>query len=92
MATYQALIDKGQVDGQTLQKDRIAKIVRIQDITGRPLIVYFSNFIKGGNVPNNSIDDTDITAFSDLVEGVPGDSLDVLIHGSSDFGVGPWVV
>lgn len=83
MATYQALIDKaggGQIDGKVLQQERLKKIVEIQDLTGRPLIVYFSNFIKGGNVPNNSIDDTDVTAFSDLIEKVPGDSLDVLIH------------
>lgn len=83
MATYQALIDKGgggQIDGKILQQERIEKIVEIQGLTDRPLIVYFSNFIKGGNVPNNSIDDTDITGFSDLIERVPGDSLDVLIH------------
>lgn len=83
MATYQALIDKaegGQIDGKALQQERIKKIVEIQGLTGRPFVVYFANFIKGGNVPNNSIDDTDITAFSDLIEKVPGNSLDVLLH------------
>lgn len=84
MGTYQALIDKagqeGQLDGQTLQKERLAKIVEIQGLTGRLLIVYFSNFIKGGNVPNNSIDDTDVTAVSDLIENVPRSPLDVVIH------------
>lgn len=82
MPTYQALIDKaGQsLDGRALQEERVQKIREIQDLAGRPLIVYIANFIKGGNVPNNSIDDTDVTAFSDLIENVPRDSLDVLIH------------
>ena len=83
MPTYQTLIDKGgkgPLDGEALRTERVNKILEIQGLTGRPLIVYFSNFIKGGNVPNNSIDDTDITAFSDLVENVTGESLDVLVH------------
>lgn len=87
MPTYQGLIDKvgsgGPVpDGTALLKERRAKIVEIQGLTGRPLVVYFSNFIKGGsgNIPNNSIDDSDVTAFSDLIEDVPGDQLDVLLH------------
>ena len=82
MPTYQGLIDKtaAPLDGAALLKERREKIVEIQKLTGRPLVIYFSNFIKGGNVQNNSIDDTDITAFSDLVEDVPGQDLDVLLH------------
>lgn len=83
MATYQGQVDrveKGPIDGATLLKERREKIVQIQKLTGRPLIVYFANFIKGGNVPNNSIDDTDVTAFSDLIEDVPDNSIDVLLH------------
>lgn len=83
MPTYQGQVDRvdrGPLDGATLLQERRSKIVEIQQLTGRPLVIYFSNFIKGGNVPNNSIDDTDITAFSDLIEDVPGNSLDVLLH------------
>lgn len=82
--TYQALVDRaekqGALDGAALIQERREKIVEIQKLTDRPLIVYFSNFIKGGNVPGNSIDDSDVTAFSDLIEHVPGDSIDVMLH------------
>lgn len=84
MPTYQGLIDKlgqkGALDGKELLEARRAKIVEIQNLTGRPLVVYFANFIKDRNIPSNSIDDTDITAFSDLIEAVPGNVLDVLLH------------
>jgi len=86
MPTYQALVDKLErvaekvLSGADLLKERRQTIVAIQELTGRPLVVYFSNFIKGGQIPNNSIDDTDVTAFSDLIEDVPGDRIDVLLH------------
>jgi len=80
MSAYQELINKaGQNPGQ-LQQDRLAKIREIQSHTGRPLILYAANFIKGGSIPNNSIDDTDITAFSDLIQGVDPPTLDVILH------------
>jgi ClpP class serine protease len=84
--TYQALVDnleKGAtvLDGAQLGKQRREKIQEIQQLTGRPLIVYFSNFTKTGSAPpNSSIDDSDVTAFSDLVEDVPGRDLDLLLH------------
>lgn len=89
MPTYQALIDnlqaaQGVLRGADLLQERRKKIVEIQGLTSRPLIVYFSNFTKAP-VPNNSIDDTDVTAFSDLIENVSGDSLDVLLHTPGGF-------
>lgn len=78
MPTYQELINKAGRSPAEHQQYRLGKIQEIQSYTGRPLILYAANFIKGGGIPNNSIDDTDITAFSDLVQGVDPPSLDVI--------------
>jgi len=80
MPTYQELINKGRVDGAQQRQYRLGKIQEIQGHTRRPLILYAANFIKGEQIPNNSIDDTDITAFSDLVQGINPPSLDVILH------------
>ena len=80
MPTYQELINKAGLTLTQHQQDRLAKIREIQSHTGRPLILYAANFIKGGAIPNISIDDTDITAFSDLVQGISPPTLDVILH------------
>ncbi|SRR5713226_6886924 len=80
MPTYQELINKAGLSPAQQQQDRLAKIREIQSYTSRPLILYAANFIKGGAIPNNSIDDTDITAFSDLVHGISPPTLDIILH------------
>jgi Serine dehydrogenase proteinase len=80
MPAYQELINKAGLSPAQHQQDRLAKIREIQSHSGRPLILYAANFIKGGAIPNNSIDDTDITAFSDLIQGVSPPTLDVILH------------
>lgn len=80
MPTYQELINKTGLSPAQHQQDRLAKIREIQSHTGRPLILYAANFIKGGAIPNNSVDDTDITAFSDLIQGISPPTLDVILH------------
>jgi len=47
MPTYQELINKGRVDGAQQRQYRLGKIQEIQIHTGRPLILYAANFIKG---------------------------------------------
>jgi len=80
MPTYQELINKTGWGPPQQREYRLAKIHEIQNHTGRPLILYAANFIKGAQVPNNSIDDTDITAFSDLVQEINPPALDVILH------------
>jgi len=59
---------------------RINSIKNIEEITKRPLIVYAANIQKRGfNVPN-SIDNSDITGFSDLIEDINSDKIDVFLH------------
>jgi hypothetical protein len=50
---------------------------KIEALTGRPLIIYAADPRKPGDV---QIDFTDKTGFLDLIEGIEGDCLDVLIH------------
>ena len=59
-------------------------IRRVEEITGRPLIIYATDFINidkiqasGGEV---SIDSRDKIAFNEVVSGIEGENLDVLIH------------
>ena len=50
----------------------------IEAKTGRPVVVYAAN-TRLPNIPN-SIDNTDVTPFSDLTSTVPGKKVDVLLH------------
>lgn len=79
MSTFQQQIDNIK-DLKQHQKARIETIRQIEDITGRPLIVYAANTRRSGfNVPK-TIDDSDITGFSDLIEGIESAELDVFLH------------
>lgn len=81
MATYQRRIENPPKSGDEFRASRVEKIAAVESVTHRPLIIYFSNFIKAQNIPNNIIDDTDVTAFSDLIEPIRDrDALDVLLH------------
>jgi hypothetical protein len=80
LASYQDLSDFFQRQGQftpfLLRKEAMR---RIEQITGRPLICYAA---RTHNIPQGApahIDDGDVVGFSDLVQLVPGDALDVLI-------------
>jgi Serine dehydrogenase proteinase len=50
----------------------------IEARTSRPVIVYAAN-INVSNIPN-SLDNSDVTPFSDLTRTIKGQSLDVLLH------------
>jgi hypothetical protein len=79
MPTFQELLDSLK-DLNQHQQARIETIKQIEALTSRPLVVYAANTRRGGfNIPN-SIDDSDVTGFSDLIEAVPGPSLDVFLH------------
>ncbi|MFH0960549.1 MAG: ATP-dependent Clp protease proteolytic subunit [Pseudomonadota bacterium] len=50
-------------------------------MTNRPLIVYAANTLKKGSFNiANTIDDSDITGFSDLIENIDEKHLDIFLH------------
>lgn len=68
----------GNVNPLELRKETF---LRIEKITQRPLISYVTrttNLPPGIPIPAH-IDDSDLQGFSDLVHGVTGDSLDVIV-------------
>jgi len=77
MARYHELITSPG-NPQDRFASRIALLKRIETETGRPVIVYAAN-CRLQNIPN-SIDNTDITPFSELTKTVPGKAIDVFIH------------
>ncbi len=79
MPRYHELIARPGV-GQERFANRQGLLRRIEEKTGRPVIVYAANI--NANVPNipNSLDHSDLTPFSDLTRTVTGDSIDVLLH------------
>ena len=79
MSTFQSLLD--QIKNPDQHKEtRIAAINKIENITHRPLIIYAANTRRGGfNIPN-AIDDSDITGFSDLIEGIDSEEIDIFLH------------
>lgn len=79
MSTFQQLIDNIK-DGEQHKAARIECIKRIENLTQRPLLVYAANTRRGGfNIPN-AIDDSDITGFSDLIEGIDTKEVDIFLH------------
>ncbi len=54
-------------------------IKEIEGLTQRPLILYAADFEKGG-IANNSIDFSDKTRFSDLIENISGPNIDIFLH------------
>lgn len=79
MPTFQQWLDSIK-DLKEHQQIRIETIQEIESITKRPLIVYAANTRRGGfNVPN-TIDDSDITSFSDLIEGITDRQIDVFLN------------
>jgi len=80
MPTFQNLIESIK-DPDQHKIARIESIKKIESLTEqRPLIVYAANMRRGGfNVPN-TIDDSDITGFSDLIEDIDSEKIDIFLH------------
>ncbi len=79
MSTFQSLLDNIK-DGEQHKIARIESIKKIESLTKRPLMVYAANTRRGGfNVPN-TIDDSDVTGFSDLIEGINSKEIDIFLH------------
>jgi len=79
MPTLQPLVDSTE-DLKAQHEARVQLIGEIERTTSRPLIVYAANLERGG-LGQTSINDSDITSFSDLIEDLPkGNGLDVVVH------------
>lgn len=78
MTTYQQINNSLQ-DPKSAFEKRVSLIHEIEAFTQRPLIIYVAKLDAPREAPN-SIDIGDITAFSDLIEPITGDNLDVLIQ------------
>lgn len=79
MSTFQEVLE-GIKDGQQHKTARIESIKKIENLNHRPLIIYAANTRRSGfNVPN-TIDDSDITGFSDLIEGINSKEKDIFLH------------
>lgn len=71
----------GSVDGAELYKFRCDCYKDIQELRGRPLLVYFTKFPDAPQNAPISIDQTDVDGFTDLIDtATDGQEIDVLIH------------
>jgi hypothetical protein len=80
MARYHELIGRPHGPGSGAERfaSRIDLLKKIEEETGRPVIVYAANFNQQ-NI-RNSIDHTDITPFSELTRTLPGRAVDIFLH------------
>lgn len=67
-------------DGKQHQKTRIQLMEEVEAVTKRRLIVYAADFKKGNPLVPPTIEPEDKTGFSDLIEGLEDQPLDILIH------------
>ncbi len=77
MSAYQTLLNNVK-DGKQLFEIRLQLMQQIEKLTGRKFIVYAADERKPS--PFNSIESEDIVGFSDLIKGLEGYSLDILIN------------
>jgi len=83
MPTFQEYLDSIK-DPKQHQQIRLKLIGDIEAHTNRKLIVYAADFQKSQRA-QVIIDQTDKSGFSDLIEGIQGSLLDVIIHSPGGF-------
>jgi len=66
----------GRVD---LDGVRRAKIKKVSELTGRPLIIYASDFLNKP-IPETAIDFNDKEGFREVTQGLSAEGVDVLLH------------
>ena len=81
MSTFHELLNSLK-NAEQARELRLSLIRNIEKETSRPLVVYAAAIAGKHPMAPIQIDVTDKTAFSDLVDGIPGESLDVLLHSS----------
>lgn len=79
MSTFQHLLEEIKTPEDNKQL-RLRLIKEIQELTERPLVVYAAAVFGKHPAAPVQLDLSDKTPFSDMVEGVEGEALDVLVH------------
>ncbi len=79
MPKFQAYLDS-ITDGEQHPEIRIQHMEETEAETNRKLIVYAADFKKGSPYTPPSIEPDDKVGFSDLIEGLEGEPLDILIR------------
>ena len=62
--------------------DRIRRkyLANLHQLTGRPTILYYSDWIENGGTPGSSMTLVDVQGFMEAVKNVKGENLDLLLH------------
>ena len=55
-------------------------LASLHRLTGRPTILYYSDWIDGGGLPDSSMTLVDIQGFMEAVKGMRGQNLDLILH------------
>lgn len=79
MVTFNKHLNESIGPQQDLEK-RQRIMAEIEQITGRKLLVYAVDFQKGNTPIPNYIEMNDKVGFSDLLEGLDGQPVDIIIH------------
>jgi hypothetical protein len=79
MATFNQLLQQPFNPQQALEQ-RQQLISEIVALTGRNLMLYMVDFNKGSGPITNSIDREDKIGFSDMLEGLDGQPIDIIMH------------
>lgn len=75
---YSDYLDR-RMSPDDIEKERKKQLARISKSRGRPVLVFAADFRKGGKAPI-SISYEDILPFKDLLEGLDGEAVDVIIE------------
>lgn len=78
---YQSIVDKLPVAGTNLMDEVARGISEIEQVRGRPCILYVGNVVKKDDTGSSGVDTSDDLPFREMVEKVPSDqkSVDVLL-------------
>ena len=66
---------------QSIDAVRRKYLAALAELTGRPVIAYYSSWLSGSQVANHAISDADMNAFMSAVHKLPRDQgLDLILH------------
>lgn len=71
-----ALERGGQPDADGIRRRYLADLA---SLTGRPVVIYYTDWLRGGS-PQSGIDLGDMQGMMEVLQGLPGSDLDVLLH------------
>jgi len=66
----------GQPDADGIRRRYLANLAAL---TGRPVVIYYTDWLRGGS-PQSGIDLGDMQGMMEVLQGLPGADIDVLLH------------